>query len=111
RVRAAWPGVTIRRLDQAPRRIQFGETLPIEVGIKLNGLSNADVCVELLLSRSLREATPIEHSHELAPAGGIEGGEQRFRLDLKPGLAGRLEYRVRVFPRHDLLTHPFEMGL
>ena len=41
----------------------------------------------------------------------MEGGEERFRIDLKPGLAGRLEYRVRVFPRHDLLTHPFEMGL
>src|SRR3954454_3243086 len=111
RVRAAWPGLTIRRLDQFKRRIPFGETLPIEVAIKLNGLTNVDVCVELLLSRSLREAAPIEHSHELVAAGGMEGGEERFRIDLKPGLAGRLEYRVRVFPRHELLTHPFEMGL
>jgi hypothetical protein len=29
--------------------------------------------------------------------------------DLKPGLAGRLDYRIRV--HHELLTHPFEMGL
>src|SRR3954467_6465109 len=111
RVRAAWPGLTIRRLDQFNRRIPFGETLPIEVAIKLNGLTNADVCVELLLSRSLREAAPIEHSHELVAAFHAAGGDERFRIDLKPGLAGRLEYRVRVFPRHELLTHPFEMGL
>jgi starch phosphorylase len=111
RVRAAWPGVALRRIDTPKRRIQFGETLPIEIAVKLNGLGNADVCVELLLSRSLREAAAIEHSHELLAAGGMEGGEQRFRIDLKPGLAGRLDYRVRVFPRHELLTHPFEMGL
>jgi len=82
--------------------------------VKLNGLSPADVCVELLLTRALREAAPLSHSHELAPAEpGEHGehGEQRFRLDLKPGLAGRLDYHIRVYPRHELLTHPFEMGL
>ena len=26
-------------------------------------------------------------------------------------LAGRLDYRIRVFPRHELLTHPHELGL
>jgi starch phosphorylase len=103
--------VALRRLDAAKTRIQFGETLPIEVAVKLNGLAPADVCVELLLSRAVREAAPVEHSHELAPAGGAEGGEQRYRLDLRPGLAGRLDYRIRVYPRHELLTHPFEMGL
>jgi starch phosphorylase len=111
RVRAAWPGVALRRLDTPPARIQFGETVPVEVGVKLNGLLPADVCVELLLSRSVREAPPLSHSHELAPAGHAEQGEQRYRIDLKPGLAGRLDYRIRVYPRHELLTHPFEMGL
>jgi starch phosphorylase len=110
RVNAAWPGVAIRRVDTAKTRIQFGETLPIEVGVKLNGLSTSDVCVELLLSRVLRDGAPLEHSHELAPAGA-DGPEQRYRLDLKPGLSGRIDYRIRVFPRHELLTHPFEMGL
>src|SRR6266850_308606 len=111
RVRAAWPGVALRRLDAPPSRIQFGETVAVEVGVKLNGLSPADVCVELLLTRALREAAPLSHSHELAPAGPDEQSEQRYRLDLKPGLAGRLDYRIRVYPRHDLLTHPYEMGL
>jgi starch phosphorylase len=30
---------------------------------------------------------------------------------LKPELCGRLDYRIRVFPRHELLTHRFELGL
>src|SRR5438105_3383384 len=46
-----------------------------------------------------------------AAVRGGESGEQRYRLDLRPGLAGRLDYRIRLYPRNELLTHPFEMGL
>ncbi|HEX6242804.1 MAG TPA: hypothetical protein VFZ61_17950, partial [Polyangiales bacterium] len=81
------------------------------VAVKLNGLAPADVRVELLLSRELRGTQAVEHSHELAPAGEAHGGEQRYEVALKPGLSGRLDYRIRLYPRHDLLTHPFETGL
>ena len=116
RVRAAWPGVLARRVDTPPARIEFGEAIPVEVAVKLNGLEPADVTVELLLTRELRDAQPVEHVHALAPAGAMpdsQGGkaEQRYRLDLKPGLSGRLDYRIRVYPKHELLTHPFELGL
>ncbi len=111
RVRAAWPGVQARRLDQPPGRIQFGETIPVEVAVRLNGLSPADVRVELLLSREPRESPPIEHSHDLPHAGALDSGEHRFALALRPGLSGKLDYRIRVYPRHELLSHPLEMGL
>jgi starch phosphorylase len=42
---------------------------------------------------------------------GWEGGSCTFRLELMPELCGRLLYRIRVYPFHELLTHPFEMGL
>jgi starch phosphorylase len=111
RVRAAWPGVAARRLDTPKTRIQFGESVPVEIAVRLNGLAPADLCVELLLARGVREAPMVQHSHELAADGPLEGGEHRYRIDLKPGLAGRLDYRIRVFPRHELLTHRFELGL
>ena len=109
----------VRRLDTPRQRIQYGESVPIEVAVKLNGLSPADVRVELILSREPRETPHLQHSHELAPAGQIEEGAQpaevrgwqRFSLELKPGLSGRLDYRIRIYPRHELLTHPFELGL
>jgi len=110
-VHASWTGVGARRLDTPRSRIQYGETIPVEIAVKLNGLSRTDVCVELLLTRGLRETPVVQHSHELAADGTLDTGEQRFRLDLKPGLAGRLDYRIRIYPRHDLLTHPFELGL
>ena len=111
RARAAWPGVTARRLDAAPPRIQFGEAVPIEVAVRLNGLSPDDVAVELLLSRGIRDRDDIQRT-EFSPAGVIEQtGERRFTLDFKPEFCGKLDYRIRLYPRHALLTHPFELGL
>jgi starch phosphorylase len=111
KIRAAWIGVSARRLDSPRSRIQFGEAVPVEVAVQLNGLAPGDVCVELLLARGVREGTPVQHTHELADSGPLADGEHRFRVELKPGLAGRLDYRIRVYPRHELLTHPFELGL
>jgi starch phosphorylase len=85
--------------------------MPVEVAVKLNGLAPSDVCVELLLMRGAREGSAMRHSHELTEAGALSETEHRFKVDLKPGLAGRLDYRIRVHPRHELLTHPFETGL
>jgi len=111
KVRAAWPGVSLRRIDTPARRIQFGESAPVEIAANLNGLTPADVCVELILTRALREAAPVSHSHELAATGQAVDGEHRFRIDLKPTLAGRLDYRIRVVPRQEAMTHPHELGL
>jgi len=111
RVHAAWPGVAARRLDAPRSRIRFGESVPIEMAVKLNGLAPADVCVELLLARG-GDHPALQHTHELSSTGNIqETGEHRYTLELKPGLSGRLDYRIRVYPRHEALTHPFEMGL
>ncbi|HEX7052562.1 MAG TPA: alpha-glucan family phosphorylase [Burkholderiales bacterium] len=112
RVRAAWPGVSARRLDTPRTRIEFGETIPVEVAVALNGLEPSDVTVELLLSREGRDPQAVQHVHTLVPAGPLpEGREHRYRLELKPGLSGRLDYRIRIYPKHELLTHPFEPGL
>jgi glycogen phosphorylase len=112
RVRAAWPGVALRRRDHPPRRIQFGDTLQIDVAVALNGLAPQDVCVELLLARGLQDRIEAEHAHELSAAGALEDtGEHRFTLQFTPELAGRLDYRIRAYPRHELLAHRFELGL
>jgi glycogen phosphorylase len=111
RVRAAWPGVALRRLEASRARLRFGDSMPVEVAVKLNGLAPEDVCVELLLTR-VGDAPPVEHRHELVAAGALPGSdEQRFALELKPGLAGRLEYAIRIHPRNAHLTHPLELGL
>jgi starch phosphorylase len=40
-----------------------------------------------------------------------EKGEHRFVLELSPEYCGKLGYRMRMYPHHERLTHPFEMGM
>jgi starch phosphorylase len=110
RVRAAWDGMTLRRLDDARGAMTFGETMAIDVAVGLNGLAPDDVAVELVLWRGLRDER--ERRHAFASAEPLpQTREQRFSVALAPELCGRLEYRIRMYPRHPLLTHPMEMGL
>ncbi|MDR2187795.1 MAG: alpha-glucan family phosphorylase [Azonexus sp.] len=112
RVRAAWPGVRLLRLDQPERRLPFGAALHIEVAVQLNGLSSADVTVEILFGRpGLKAGSSKLHHYPLRCTGNNDQGEALYTLDLKPELCGRLEYRVRIFPTHAALSHPFETGL
>jgi starch phosphorylase len=111
RARQAWPGVTIRRLNTPQKRIEFGDTVHIETAVRLNGLNPEDVAVELLVSRA-GEFGKGEPTHHRFVAQGVDAtGEHRFTLELAPELCGKLDYRIRVYPWHEFLTHPFELGL
>jgi starch phosphorylase len=44
-------------------------------------------------------------------AGKLEDGSTLYELEIAPELCGKLDYRVRIYPWHELLTHPFETGL
>ncbi len=113
RVRSAWPGVRVRRLDAPKKRVQYGEGMRVEIGVALNGLLPEDVTAELVLSAP--EGVDGDSSgtrYALAGASTVgESGEHRFVLDFTPELCGRLDYRIRVYPCHALLAHPFELGL
>jgi starch phosphorylase len=113
RVRSAWPGVRIRRTDTPPASIAFGDELMVRVAVHLNGLGAKDVAVELVMGRPAAEPR-MQHSvrYELEWEGvKTQAGEDLFALKLAPELCGNLQYRIRVYPCHELLTHPFETGL
>jgi len=85
----------------------------VQVAVNLNGLTAGDVVVELIMGRP-SEQPAIHHSarYELEWEGvKSESGEDLFSLRLAPELCGKLLYRIRVYPCHELLTHPFETGL
>ena len=111
--RSAWAGVTMRRLDTPPKRISFGDTVDFNVAVKLNGLQPEDVIVELLICRRLTKSTLCEFKHFRFEFTGFaeQSGEHLFELNLTPDLCGKLDYHIRVYPYHALLTHPFEMGM
>ncbi len=112
RVRAHWSRVSLRRIDDAQKRIAFGKSIHFEVAVRLDGLQPSDVVVELLFSRpntNVNSRPP--RSYKLEYVGPGKDGESLFALDLTPEVCGKIDYHLRVYPSHELLTHPFEMGM
>jgi starch phosphorylase len=133
KVRAAWPGVTLKLLASAATEISFADRVSIEVEVTLNGLAPSDVRVECQVRRVLGSelVVPVQGYAEnrrpkhglsylegravlLAPftPGDVDAaGTCRYRLELEPPWAGTLEYEVRAVPDHPRLSHPYELGL
>lgn len=109
KVRQRWSGVSIAVDGTLPTALYKGDTLPLRITARLNGLSPDDVVVECVLGREDSEGVfhPAK-TEALGLAGG--GGEvTRFSLDLEP-LAGQQSFRIRMRPAHPGLSHPFEVG-
>jgi glycogen phosphorylase len=111
RVRQAWPGVAIRWLHTPNARIQFGDTVRFETALRLNDLNPEDVAVDLLMSRAGAHGKDDNVCYRFVAQGADASGEHRFALELAPELCGKLDMRIRAYPCHESLTHPFELGL
>ena len=113
KVRAAWSGVRLRRVDQPIDRVRYGDALRFEVAVQLNGLAPEDLTVELVITRpgernpSKSKRYALRHEQVIDP----DHGEHLFARQLTLEQCGKIDYRIRAFPHHDLLTHPFEMGM
>lgn len=112
KIRNAWHGITLRRLDPACERVQFNETLNFKVAARLNNLEPQDVVLELLISHQFKKTRLSNFQHyKFEYTGSQESGEHLFELKLTPEVCGKQEYFIRIYPYHPLLTHPLEMGL
>ncbi len=111
RVRHAWSAVTLRRVDVAPTRVRYGESVRFEVAVRLKDLTPGDVVVEMVFARpgdfnpAKAKVYPL-HFERL-----LDSGECLFARDLTPDQCGMIDYRIRAYPQHALLTHEFEMGM
>jgi starch phosphorylase len=112
-VRQCWHGVNLRRLDTPREAIEYGDSLRLELAVNLNGLHTSDVTIELLLGlQTRRERLADMHRYHFEASGEMVGAnEHRYVLEVQPEHCGKLEYRIRLYPSHDLLTHPFELGM
>ena len=112
KVHAAWPKLALRRIDSPHRRIPFGENLRLEGAVNLNGLAPNDVVVELLFGRPGGRQPHQTRFYHFQDGGSIAGSaEHLYALEFKPELCGKIDYRIRMYPSHELLTHRFEMGM
>jgi glycogen phosphorylase len=126
RVRAAWPRVSMRLLGDTARDLPRTERLRLRVAAALNGLEPADVRIEFMAHRLLPQADPSPPplcSFSAPPRPGLwragfkatdereSDGAVVFALDVEPPDCGQFRTEVRIFPWHELLTHPHELGL
>jgi starch phosphorylase len=116
----------LRLLNDAPGDMTRGERLRLRVAAALAGLQPSDVRVEFIAHRRLPESSfeiPALSSYldgvrdgtwsaMLAPTAELEtDGAAVFALDAQPAECGQFETRIRIYPWHELLSHPFELGL
>jgi starch phosphorylase len=133
KVRAAWPGVTLKLVRTSASEISFTERVKLDAEVALNGLAPRDVRVECLVRRVLGSelASPEQgYAENRRPKHGVgylegravllepftpgsvgEDGVCNYRLELQPPWAGTLQYEVRAVPDHPHLSHPYELGL
>ena len=126
RVRAHWDGVKILAVKEEPRAATVKEPLRMSVSVQLGALSPADVRVEFKARRMIPEApfdlAPLCSFGHAVPNGqwraqfvatgsAAPDGVTQFEVAAVPPAAGQYQLEVRVYPWHELLSHPLEMGL
>ncbi|HEY2417857.1 MAG TPA: alpha-glucan family phosphorylase, partial [Steroidobacteraceae bacterium] len=125
RVREAWPGVRLRRLSEAPRELPRAGVLNLRIAAALNGLKAPDVRIEFVAQRVLPQARselPALSSFRKTPddlwqaalraTGETDAdGAMVYELQASPPTCGQFAFEIRIRPAHELLAHPFELGL
>jgi starch phosphorylase len=126
RVRNAWPRVSLKLLSDATRDLPRGERLRLRVAAGIDGLSPADVRVEFVARRLLPEADlappPLSSYNQPARPGLWSAaltptdehdtdGATVFALDVEPPECGQFRTEIRIYPWHELLSQPYELGL
>lgn len=110
-IHSRWPAVRIRRVDEVPARLPAGAQLRVRVAAWLDGLRAEDIAIECLIGRPTDSDEFEEIARERLHPVGSSDGETVFELELTPALSGLIAYKLRAFPQHPLLCHPFEAGL
>jgi glycogen phosphorylase len=108
RIADAWGHVALRWAEAPVAHARSGTTVPLRVAARMAGLAAAEVKVECVVAAN--------HVHGLRTfclpfvAESVVGDEQIYCLDLVPPIEGVLELRVRAYPNHAGLAHPFSTG-
>ncbi|MCB1704990.1 MAG: alpha-glucan family phosphorylase [Halioglobus sp.] len=110
KVHLAWPGVHMQLMFQPPAHLHYDDTIQLKVRAHLNGLDSADVKLECLFGRAAPDGgVDVAQVAELVAVGTDEEWTE-FNIELAPEIAGLQYYKMRMYPRNDALSHPFEMG-
>ncbi len=111
-VRESWGRIEmVGKRSEARKGIALGETLVVEVDLRIPGLIPQDLSVDIywgpvnskaeFLSRSLLPMKPLRQ----------DGPLTTFQGEISCERVGRFGFRIRILPSHPLLGNPFSLGL
>jgi starch phosphorylase len=106
RIVEQWPAVKIARIDTPPTYVRHADSVRFELRAELAGLAHDDMRVECVVSQDGRESRTFNATEAPSQAPG----QALFQVEFKPPFAGHQTYQIRMYPYHELLSHPFEMG-
>jgi starch phosphorylase len=110
-VTAAWPGVSVRLLDESSDLDggAAGEECSVVVDLDAGSLDRSEIVVQLLHGQLLADGSFDEALLRVVPMTADDDG--RFRTSFAPDRAGRWGVAARAMPTHPSLHSPFDTGL
>ena len=110
KVRKEWKNVSLALEQESPEEIAYQDQLSIKIRAGLGNLGVDDVRVELLVgARDETSDEFIVQEHHLFKAESNDGSGL-FNLSIPMENCGLLHYKICIYPYHELLAHPYEMG-
>ncbi len=112
RLKRSWGHIEIvEKRSESRWGLTLGEILPVEVDLRMPGLTPEDLSVAIycgpvnskaeFLDRSFLPMKPIDHN----------GDQTTFHGEIPCQNVGRFGFRIRILPFHPLLSNPYSMGL
>ncbi|MGE5211823.1 MAG: alpha-glucan family phosphorylase, partial [Acidobacteriota bacterium] len=110
-VSAAWPGVSVRLLDESSDLDggAAGQQCDVAVELEAGSLDRSEIVVQLLHGPLLADGSFDEALLRVVPMTADHDG--RFRTSFTPDRAGRWGVAARAMPTHPSLRGPFDTGL
>ena len=111
KVNQAWDSVSLKCISDKPHIFKQSETYTLKLDVDLNGLADEDVVVECIMSdENTEELFDDYQSYKFEAEKQNSDGHHIFSLELDPKVSGVQYMRIRMYPYHQNLCHPFEMG-
>lgn len=114
-VKNEWGNIRIveYKSDFNHKPVKVGENINIEAEIDLGNLTPADILVQVYYGPVEKQENANVNDVAVMESSGRKNknGFYKFTGILKTELSGQQGYTIRIMPKHDMLIHPFELGL
>lgn len=111
KINREWSQVSIQFQNLPAAKIYYDETFHIEVCVQAGELDPSDLKVECLFGFEPKQRDSFFHTvKSLSYSERLEDGKLLYKLVAEVNIPGKQCCAIRVYPYHEALSHPFELG-